>query len=165
MKRSDIDKLYKWAIEQDFPLRKAPTAIGYSNQDIYFCWLKGHGKAWSGVRESVVTEPEIVDILDSEEILFATISCFLPGTELGPHRDPNVYDGKKYRRIQIPLLVHPTDCYMVWQGEKKYWQPGRPEIYDVMDYVHEGYNFSDDDMIFMFIDIEKNDVNSTLQEM
>jgi len=54
---------------------------------------------------------------------------------------------------------------MIWKGQKVYWQSGEPQIYDVQDHVHEGYNHSDDDMIFMFIDIEKRDDNSTLQEM
>ena len=56
--------------------------------------------------------------------------------------------------MQIPLYVHPTDCYMIWKGQKVYWQSGEPQIYDVQDHVHEGYNHSDDDMIFMFIYIE-----------
>ena len=164
MKKSDIKKLYEWATQQEFPFRKAPTAVGYSNQEIYFCWLKGHGKFWHGVRGSIVQDQEIFDILDSPEILMATMACFTPGTVLGPHKDPPVYP-KPYRRIQIPLLVHPTDCYMVWKGEKVTWTPGEPKIYDVMDYVHEGYNYSDEDMIFIFLDIEKTDDNSTLQEM
>ena len=165
MKKSDVKKLYEWAIQQEFPLKKAPTAIGYSNQDIYFCWLKGWGRAWKGVRESVVQDKEIVDILESDEILFANVNYFPAGTELGPHKDPNVYDRIPYRRIQIPLYVHPTDCYMVWKGEKVYWKPGEPQVYDVMDHIHEGYNFSNEEMIFMFIDIKKTNDNSTLQEM
>jgi hypothetical protein len=164
MKKSDVEKLYTWAIQQDFSFRRAPTAVGYSNQDIYFCWLKGHGKFWYGVRSSVVEDPEIFSILDSSEVLMATIACFTPGTVLGPHKDPPVYP-KPYRRIQIPLLVHPTDCYMIWKNEKVTWVAGEPKIYDVMDHVHEGHNYSDEDMIFMFIDIEKRDDNSTLQEM
>ena len=34
-----------------------------------------------------------------------------------------------------------------------------------MDHVHEGYNHSDGDMIFLFVDIEKRDDNSNLQEV
>ena len=33
---------------------------------------------------------------------------------------------------------------MVWNGKKVYWTEGEPQVYDVMDYVHEGYNLSDD---------------------
>ena len=53
MKLIDVLKLYDWAIEQDFPFKRAPTAVGYSNQDIYYCWLKGHGRGWVGTRQSI----------------------------------------------------------------------------------------------------------------
>ena len=154
MKRSDVDYLYEWASRTDFPLRRAPTAVGYSNKDIYFCWLKAQTNNGGGVRKSVVNDQRAQQILDSEEILVATIALFESGTELGPHKDPPVYD-KKYRRIQIPLHIPSDDCYMIWRGRKVLWKEGKPQIFDVMDYVHEGYNYSPDDMIFLFIDIVK----------
>mgnify|MGYP001462078134 FL=1 len=154
MKKSDVDYLYGWARTQDFPLRRAPTAVGYSNKDIYFCWLKALTNNGGGVRESVVRDQRARDILKSDEILVATIALFESGTELGPHKDPPVYD-KKYRRIQIPLHIPSEDCYMIWRGRKIFWKEGKPQIFDVMDYVHEGYNYSPDDMIFLFIDIVK----------
>ena len=154
MKKSDVDYLYGWARTQDFPLRRAPTAVGYSNKDIYFCWLKALTNNGGGVRESVVRDQRARDILKSDEILVATIALFESGTELGPHKDPPVYD-KKYRRIQIPLHIPSEDCYMIWRGRKVFWKEGKPQIFDVMDYVHEGYNYSPDDMIFLFIDIVK----------
>ena len=163
MKKSDVDYLYEWAAKTDFPLRRAPTAVGYSNKDIYFCWLKAQNKNGGGVRCSVVKDQRVRDILNQDEIILATVSLFEAGTKLGAHKDPPVY-GKKYRRIQIPLYI-PCDkcCYMVWKGEKVSWKEGEPQIYDVMDYVHEGYNLSDDDMMFLFVDIEQNDDNSNLQ--
>ena len=154
MKKSDVDYLYEWARTQEFPLRRAPTAVGYSNKDIYFCWLKALTNNGGGVRESVVRDQRARDILKSDEILVATIALFESGTELGPHKDPPVYD-KKYRRIQIPLHIPSEDCYMIWRGRKIFWKEGKPQIFDVMDYVHEGYNYSPDDMIFLFIDIVK----------
>ena len=154
MKRSDVDYLYEWATANEFPLRRAPTAVGYSNKDIYFCWLKAQTNNGGGVRKSVVNDQRAQQILDSEEILVATIALFESGTELGPHKDPPVYD-KKYRRIQIPLHIPSDDCYMIWRGRKVLWKEGKPQIFDVMDYVHEGYNYSPDDMIFLFIDIVK----------
>tara|TARA_B100000965_G_scaffold404363_1_gene434868 strand:+ start:881 stop:1372 length:492 start_codon:yes stop_codon:yes gene_type:complete len=163
MKRTDVDYLYDWASRTDFPLRRAPTAVGYSNKDIYFCWLKASNKRTTGeVRHKVVTDDRARQILLSDEIILATISVFESGTELGAHKDPPVY-GKKYRRIQVPLYIPSNDCYMVWRGEKVFWTEGEPQIYDVMDYVHAGYNYSDDDMVFLFIDIEKRDDNSNLQ--
>ena len=165
MKRSDVDYLYEWASRTDFPLRRAPTAVGYSNKDIYFCWLKASKEAdGGGVRRSVVSDERAAKILESDEVILATVSVFEGGTKLGPHKDPAVY-GKKYRRIQIPLYIPSDKCYMVWQGKKVYWTEGEPQIYDVMDHVHEGYNYSDDDMIFLFVDIEKRDDNSNLQEV
>ena len=52
---------------------------------------------------------------------------------------------------------------MVWKGKKVFWTEGEPQVYDVMDHVHEGYNLSDDDMMFLFVDIEKRNDNSNLQ--
>ena len=154
MKTNDLKYLYEWAAETEFPLRRAPTAVGYSNKDIYFCWLKALTNNGGGVRESVVRDQRARDILNSDEILVATIALFESGTELGPHKDPPVYDNK-YRRIQIPLHIPSEDCYMIWRGRKVFWKEGKPQIFDVMDYVHEGYNYSPDDMIFLFIDIVK----------
>ena len=165
MKKSDVDYLYGWARTQDFPLRRAPTAVGYSNKDIYFCWLKAQNKNGGGVRQSVVKDQRAKDILNQEEILVASIALFEAGTKLGAHKDPPVY-GKAYRRIQIPLYIPCSKCcYMVWKGERVSWKEGEPQIYDVMDYVHEGYNLSDQDMIFLFVDIEQRDDNSNLQEV
>ena len=164
MKRSDVDYLYEWATQTDFPLRRAPTAVGYSNKDIHFCWIKALTNNGGGVRRSVVQDPRAIEILDSDEILMAEVSVFESGTALGPHKDPPVYD-KEYRRIQIPLYIPSDKCYMVWQGKKVYWTEGKPQVYDVMDYVHEGYNLSDDDMMFLFVDIAKRDDNSNLQEV
>ena len=163
MKKSDVDYLYEWASGTDFPLRRAPTAVGYSNKDIYFCWLKAQNKNGGGVRQSVVKDQRAKDILNQEEILVASIALFEAGTKLGAHKDPPVY-GKAYRRIQIPLYIPCSKCcYMVWKGEKVSWKEGEPQVYDVMDYVHAGYNLSDDDMMFLFVDIEKRDDNSNLQ--
>ena len=164
MKKSDVDYLYEWAARTDFPLRRAPTAVGYSNKDIYFCWLKASKKSdGGGTRRSVVRDERAAKILDSNEVILATVSLFEAGTKLGAHKDPPVYD-KAYRRIQIPLYIPCTKCcYMVWKGERVSWKEGEPQIYDVMDHVHEGYNLSDDDMMFLFVDIEKRDDNSNLQ--
>ena len=161
MKKSDVDYLYEWARTQDFPLRRAPTAVGYSNKDIYFCWLKGHREDHGCVRKSIIEDQKVVDILEQDDILLATISLFESGTALGPHKDPPVY-GKAYRRIQIPLYIPSDRCYMIWDHKKVYWKEGEPQVYDVMDYVHEGYNLSDDSMMFLFVDIEKRDDNGNL---
>ena len=84
MKRSDVDYLYEWATRTDFPLRRAPTAVGYSNKDIHFCWLKAiyRNGAIGGVRKSVVADERAQQILDQEEVIFATVSVFDAGTKL-----------------------------------------------------------------------------------
>ena len=66
MKRSDVNYLFEWASQTDFPLRKAPTAVGYSNKDIYFCWLKAvyRNGSMGGVRKSVVKDEKAQEILD-----------------------------------------------------------------------------------------------------
>ena len=161
MKKTDLDYLYEWATRTDFPLRRAPTAVGYSNKDIYFCWLKASNDKRGSVRYSLVQDERAQQILESDEVVFATVSCFEPGTELGPHKDPPVY-GIHYRRIQIPLYIPSKDCYMIWKGEKVFWEEGVPQIYDVMDHVHEVYNYSDDDVLFLFVDILKTNDNSNL---
>ena len=73
MKRSDVNYLYEWAARTDFPLRRAPTAVGYSNKDIYFCWLKAQNKNGGGVRRSVVEDQRAKKILDQKEILLSLI--------------------------------------------------------------------------------------------
>ena len=161
MKRSDVNYLYEWASTTEFPLRRAPTAVGYSNKDIYFCWLKAQNKNGGGVRRSVVEDERAREILNQEEILVSSIALFESGTKLGPHKDPPVY-GKAYRRIQVPLYIPSDRCYMIWDHKKVYWKEGEPQVYDVMDYVHEGYNLSDDSMMFLFVDIEKRDDNGNL---
>tara|TARA_A100001234_G_scaffold40787_1_gene33055 strand:- start:722 stop:1192 length:471 start_codon:yes stop_codon:yes gene_type:complete len=150
----ELQIVYEWGMTTELPYRKAPTAVGYSNMDIYMAWLVGQHDGWKCVRESFIDDQRVIDILSKDEVLFATGAYFLPGTELGPHKDPPVYD-QKYSRIQIPLVVDPDNCYMVWKGEKKYWESGKFERYDVMDHVHEGYNFSEDPMEFIFIDVIK----------
>jgi len=126
--------------------------------------IKAQNKNGGGVRQSVIEDQRAKDILDQDEILVASIALFESGTKLGPHKDPPVY-GKAYRRIQIPLYIPSDECYMIWDKKKIIWREGEPQVYDVMDYVHEGYNLSDDDMMFLFVDIEKRDDNSNLQEV
>ena len=38
--RKNLYKLYDWARDKSFPLKKAPTSTHYSNKDIYICGLK-----------------------------------------------------------------------------------------------------------------------------
>ena len=148
----DIKKIYEWAKKTHFPLKKAPTAEGYSNKDIYISWLKGAGKKVF-IRKKIMTE-EVADIFLKDEIIFATFSTFESGTILNPHRDPDVYPCR-YKRIQLPLKIPCNKCcYMIWDGKKVSWEEGVAQVYPVMDVTHGGYNLSTESMEFVMIDVK-----------
>ena len=45
---------------------------------------------------------------------------------------------------------------MIWEdGRKTHWKVGEPQIHQVMDIAHEGFNYSDEEMIFLMLDIIK----------
>ena len=119
MKKSDVDYLYEWASRTDFPLRRAPTAVGYSNKDIHFCWIKAIYRNGSigGVRKSVVEDEKAQQILDQEEVIFATISVFDAGTKLNPHRDPPVYGRKYIGEYKYHYTYHLIN--VTWYGKVK----------------------------------------------
>ena len=100
-------------------------------------------------------DEEIYNILNDDNILYATYTIFQAGTILTPHLDPNVYR-EKYKRVQIPLRIPDKEkCYMTWIDYKKiYWESGVTQVFPVMDYVHEGHNLSDKPMDFIFLDVK-----------
>jgi hypothetical protein len=150
----DLQLLYYWAKNKEFPLKKGITANGYSNKPVSFCWIKKVMKTTS-LRKSIVTDLSIQKILNDDDILFSMIMSFDGGTELGPHKDPNIYR-ERYKRIQIPLKIPDKEkCYMIWKEEKIYWNEGEPQLFEVMDYIHEGYNLSDEPMKFLVVDVKK----------
>lgn len=152
--KNDLNVLFEWAKNFKFPLRSAPTSDNYSNKLIPFCWLKNTMK-YSLIREKLINNQNICNILTNSDILFAGVLVFNSETKLGPHRDPNIYS-EPYKRIQIPLEIPDKNkCYMIWKGEKVFWQEGISQVYEVMDYIHEGYNLSDKPMKFLFLDVKK----------
>ncbi len=148
--KDDLKELYKWASQSKFPLKKAPTTVGYSNKDIYICGLKYIRKNIN-IRKSLMTE-SVYNIMKNDEILYAVYSRFSGGTILKPHKDPDVYSDR-YKRVQIPLDVT-KDFYMVWNGENVYWENGVTQVYHVMDNIHSAFNNSDKTMEFLFIDVK-----------
>ena len=57
----DIKKIYEWAKETTFPLKKAPVIKGgYCNKIVYISWLKGVGKQVT-IRKKLMTD-EIYNI-------------------------------------------------------------------------------------------------------
>mgnify|MGYP001469565641 FL=1 len=148
--KDNLKELYKWASQSKFPLKKAPTTVGYSNKDIYICGLKYIRKNIN-IRKSLMTE-SVYNIMKNDEILYAVYSRFSGGTILKPHKDPDVYSDR-YKRVQIPLDVT-KDFYMVWNGENVYWENGVTQVYHVMDNIHSAFNNSDKTMEFLFIDVK-----------
>ena len=151
--RKNLDKLYDWASDSYFPLKKAPTSTNYSNKDIYICGLKFVRKNVN-IRKNLMDE-EVYNILKDDDILYATYTIFQEGTVLTPHLDPNVYRDR-YKRVQIPLRIPDKEkCYMTWVNyDKIYWESGVTQVFPVMDYVHEGHNLSNKPMDFIFLDVK-----------
>ena len=152
--KSELSEIYNWASSSNFPLKKAPTTVGYTNKDIYICGLKYIRKN-TNIRKSMMTNV-IYEIMKNDEILYAVYSRFTGVTILTPHKDPDVYSDK-YKRVQIPLKVT-RDFYMIWEGEKVYWENGVPQVFEVMDHVHQAINVGDDTMEFLFLDVKKQTV-------
>jgi len=148
--KDNLTELYKWASQSEFPLKKAPTTVGYSNKEIYICGLKYIRKNIN-IRKSLMTE-SVYNIMRNDEILYAVYSRFSGGTILKPHKDPDVYSDR-YKRVQIPLDVT-KDFYMVWKGKNIYWENGVTQVYHVMDNIHSAFNDSDKTMEFLFIDVK-----------
>ena len=148
--KSNLKELYKWASSTEFPLKKAPTTVGYSNKDIYICGLKYIRKNVN-IRKSKMTNT-IYNIMKNDEILYAVYSRFEGGTILKPHKDPDVYSDR-YKRVQIPLNVT-RDFYMMWKDRKIYWENGVTQVFEVMDNIHQAFNNSDKTMEFLFLDVK-----------
>ena len=148
----DLVDLYNWSKDIKFPLKKAPTSTHYSNKDIYICGLKFVRKNVN-IRKNLMTEL-IYDIIKDDDILYAVYTTFEGGTDLRPHKDPDVYSDR-YKRIQIPLRV-PVGAYMLWRGQRVTWVEGESQIYPVMDYIHEAHNPSQDPIEFIFLDVKMN---------
>ena len=150
--KSNLKELYEWASSSKFPLKKAPTTVGYSNKDIYICGLKYIRKN-TNIRKSMMTDV-VYNIMKNDEILYAVYSRFIGGTILTPHKDPDVYRDR-YKRVQIPLNVT-RDFYMIWKDKKIYWEDGVTQVFEVMDNIHQAFNKSDKTMEFLFLDVKMN---------
>ena len=148
--KKDLDELYLWAKDTKFPLKKAPTSTHYSYKEIYICGLKFVRKNVN-IRKNLMTS-DVYNTIKDDDILYAVYTIFAGGTDLRPHKDPDVYS-ERYKRIQIPLRV-PDGAYMLWRGEKVTWVEGVSQMYPVMDYVHEAHNPSQDPIEFLFLDVK-----------
>jgi hypothetical protein len=154
--KSDLKILYEWAKETNFPTKRAPITYGYCNKIVPHYWLKSISKTIL-IRKKFMTD-EIFRIHQNDDILYSGYSYFDSGTILIPHKDPNIYR-EPYKRIQIPLRIPDREkCYMTWQGEKIYWDEGVPQVFSVMDYIHDGANLSNYPMEFLMIDVKRDTI-------
>ena len=154
--RQEIDDLYEWAKITKFPLYKLNNPDHYSNKRIDYSWNKlVNHKNKSTIRRKFMTD-SIIKIHENPEILWSAIGVFYAGTKVNKHKDPNIFS-EPYKRIQIPIKIPDRDkCYMIWEdGRKTHWKVGEPQIHQVMDIAHEGFNYSDEEMIFLMLDITK----------
>ena len=155
--KSELEILYNWARNVKFPVKKAPTIDGYSNKVIDYYWIKSVKKT-TIIRDKLMTD-EVRKIYQNKDILFSNYTIFYPNTILKPHKDPDILR-YPYRRIQIPLVVPDTKkCYMEWidiKGGITMWEEGKPQICDVMRYMHQAYNYSDKPLEILFVDVEHN---------
>ena len=152
--RNDLHKIYEWARVTAFPFKKAPTIEGYSNKIIDYYWLKSVKKS-TIIRKKYMSD-EVYEIYKNDEILFSNYTSFRAGTELYPHKDPDILR-YPYKRIQIPLSIPDSDkCYMEWtdSGARIIWEEGIPQVCEVMNYTHHAFNKSNKPMDFLFVDVK-----------
>ena len=155
--RNDLKILYEWAKNTKFPCKKAPTIDGYSNKVIDYYWLKSVKKS-TIIRQKYMSD-EVYEIYKNKDILFSNYTSFREGTELYPHKDPDILR-YPYKRIQIPLSIPDNNkCYMEWTDIKSGrmdWEEGVPQVCDVMHHTHQAYNKSDKEMVIMMMDVKMN---------
>jgi hypothetical protein len=153
--KDDLKTLYTWAKTHEFKLIEEPTSVGYPSKPILYDLLKVVRNS-TIIRKKHIKDEEAIKILSNSDILFSAYVSIQSGTEHGPHKDLDVYK-EEFKRIQIPVKIPDQEnCYMIWKGNKITWEEGIPQVYEVMDYIHEGYNYSDTSMEFLFLDVKKN---------
>ena len=154
--KSELEILYNWAKDVKFPVKKAPTIDGYSNKVIDYYWIKSVKKT-TILRDKLMTD-SVRKIYQNNDILFSNYAVFYPETILKPHKDPNILR-YPYKRIQIPLAVPDKNkCYMEWMGnnDKILWENGVPQLCDVMNNLHQAFNYSDKPLEILFVDVKYN---------
>tara|TARA_R100000455_G_scaffold22860_1_gene11947 strand:+ start:31 stop:516 length:486 start_codon:yes stop_codon:yes gene_type:complete len=148
----DLQRLYEWASNTNFPLRKEGITSNHMGYEILICYLK-YGKKKIFYPHKSLSE-SIFDILVKPEIYSLTYIQYPPKLIAKPHRDYNPY-GKKFKRIQLPMKISKENkCFIEWidTNEKIYWEEGKVEIFDV-EKLHQGKNDSDETMEFIYVDV------------
>ena len=152
--KQDLDSLYKWAKNTDFPLRNERITSKYMGYPLKICYIKGI-LGTRGIKEVKYNRDlsgPVIDIIENKEILGVYFLSYPPNMTAPPHRDYNPHR-QPYKRIQIPTKVE--DGYIEWTatGERVYWEEGKPEVFNVEE-EHQGANNSNTQMEFLYIDVK-----------
>jgi len=150
--KSDFIILQKWAKTTRFPLRREGITSRYMKYDPSVCYVK-FGKNKKIYRDKLITD-EVKNIINDDKIFGVAFITYPPKLEVKPHTDYNLW-GRDFRRIQLPLKLPKGDkCYIEWLDTKErvYWKEGKVEIFNVEN-LHQGANLSDEEMIFLYLDV------------
>ena len=144
--KQDLNSLYEWARDTEFPLRNERITSKYMGYGLKICHIKVH-KLYSNKELS----KSVIDIIDNEDVLGVYFLSYPPNMTARPHRDYNPHH-QPYKRIQIPTKVE--DGYIEWTetGERVYWKEGKPEVFNVEE-EHQGANNSSTKMEFLYVDV------------
>ena len=154
----DLQRLYEWASDTDFPLKKEGITSKYMGYEILICYLK-YGKKRTLYLHKPISK-SVFDIIVKPEILGVAYIKYPPKLKAKPHRDYNLH-GKEFRRIQLPLKIPNNnknrECYVEWVDTNKrvYWTEGKIEIFNVEE-LHQGANDANESMEFLYVDIDPN---------
>ena len=145
--KQELDSLYEWAKDTDFPLRNERITSKYMGYDLKICWIRSHN-----LYPNKNISKDVKKIIENENILSVAFLSYPPNMTASPHRDYNPHR-QPYRRIQIPTKVE--NGYIEWTatGERVYWEEGKPEIFNVEE-EHQGANNSNTRMEFLYVDIK-----------
>ena len=152
----DLQRLYEWASNTNFPLNKKVLNKNIWDDEIIICYLK-YGKKRIFYPHKSISE-SVFDIAVKSEIFGLTYIQYPPKLKAKPHRDYNPY-GKEFKRIQLPIKIPNNnkneECYIEWidRNKKVYWTEGKIEIFNVEE-LHQGANDSNETMEFLYIDVK-----------
>lgn len=82
-------------------------------------------------------------------ITSAMFSVLDKHTHIKPHR--GVYKGLLRFHLGIIIPVEKNNCYIIVNGNKRYWETGKCMVFDDT-YIHEAFNNSEEERIILLID-------------
>ena len=94
--------------------------------------------------------PITKSIIEQIPCATAYFSLLEPGTNIMAHR--GIYKG--VLRCHLGLIVPPTDCYLLVDGQRLEWQVGKTTWFDDI-YEHEVHNNSAQERLVLFLDVER----------